>query len=41
MEEMKLKMENFKSEQEMEMHQHNSKFNGRGGKLSTLHLENP
>ena len=40
MEEMKLEMENFKSEQEMEVLQYNSKFYEREGKLSTLPLEN-
>ena len=39
-EEIKLEMENFKSEQEMEVLQYNSKFHAREGKLSTLPLEN-
>ena len=33
LEEMKLEMENFRSEQEMEVLQNNSKFHGREGKL--------
>ena len=39
LEEMKLEMENFRSEQEMEVLQNNSKFHGREGKLSTLPIE--
>ena len=41
MEELKLEMENFKSEQEMEVLQNNSKFHGRERKPSTLPIENP
>ena len=41
LEEMKLEMENFRSEQEMEVFQKNSEFHGRKGKLSTLPTENP
>ena len=41
MEELKLEMENFRSEQEMEVLQNNSEFHGRKGKLSTLPIENP
>ena len=41
MEELKLEMENFQSEQEMEGLQNNSKFYGRERKLSTLPIENP
>ena len=39
MEELKLEMENFKSEQETEVN--NSKFHEREGKRSTLLIENP
>ena len=39
LEEMKLEMENFRSEQEMEVLQNNSKFHGREGKLSTVPIE--
>ena len=41
LEEMKLEMENFRSEQEMKVFQKNSEFHGRKGKLSTLPTENP
>ena len=41
LEEMKLEMENFRSEQEMEVFQKNSEFHGRKGKLSSLPTENP
>ena len=41
LEEMKLEMENFRSEQEMEVFQKNSEFHGRKGKLSNLPTENP
>ena len=41
LEEIKLEMENFRSEQEMEVFQKNSEFHGRKGKLSTLPTENP
>ena len=41
LEEMKLEMENLKSEQEMEVLQNDSKFCGREGKISTLLIENP
>ena len=41
LEEMKLEMENFRSEQEMEVFQKNSEFHGRKGTLSTLPRENP
>ena len=41
LEEMKLEMENLKSEQEIEVLQNDSKFHAREGKLSTLPLENP
>ena len=39
LEEMKLEMENFRSEQEMEVLKNNSKFHGKEGKLSTLPIE--
>ena len=41
LEEMKLEMENFRSEQEMEVFQKNSEFHGRKVTLSTLPTENP
>ena len=40
MEEMKLEIENLKSEKDMEMIQYNSKFHAREDKLSNLPLEN-
>ena len=41
LEEMKLEMENFRSEQEMEVLQNSSEFYGRKGEISTLSTENP
>ena len=41
LEEMKLEVENFRSEQEMEVFQKNSEFHGRKVTLSTLPTENP
>ena len=41
LEEMNLEMENFRSEQEMEVFQKNSEFHGRKVTLSTLPTENP
>ena len=41
MEELKLEIENFKSEQEMEVLQNNSKLHRREVKLSILPIENP
>ena len=41
LEEMKLEMENFRSDQEMEVLQNSSEFYGRKGEISTLPTENP
>ena len=41
MEEMKLEIENLKSERDMDVLKYNSKFHAKGGKFSNVPLENP